>query len=1137
MKLANTHLILSATDLMNFKRCRHLTTLDLRHLEIGDIQPAGESEGIRLLQTHGDKREERHIQALKENGADIVEIDTESPDQGRAETIDAMRTGRAVITQAFLNSGQWSGFADFLYKVDKKSDFGDWSYEVSDTKLSRKPKPEHVLQVSLYSDFVGEIQGVSPNQAHIELGDDSKFTFNLNEFGAYTRFSRRRLEEFIENRPATRPSPIPFCDLCRWRNACKSTWETTDSLALVANIRTSQRDKLEAAGVTTMTALSKVVEKIPRLADFTQEKLVEQAKLQVVRRNGGPPSFKLKPQRVGQGFDLLPPPSQGDIFYDIEGDPFLEQGGLDYLHGIYYFDKQVMKYRNFWIHDLSEEEGAIEKIIDFFMRRLRKYPDAHIYHYAPYELTSLRRSTARSRTRERLLDALLRGKRFIDLYNVVRGSIYASEPGYSLKDLEVFYMDKREEEVSSGFDSIVAYEHWLDVRDKKILEQIKDYNSKDCESLFQLREWLIANALPEGHEWPDKEGFYPDDDYSYHVTYSYEDKPRTRKNTEDEDGDAKQMLADIRDFHKREEKPTWWSIFDKVGKDAEDLITDADCLAGLELIEDDSESTGDVPPAKSQRGKKIRISNKNYLNASRYRFPAQETKLKDFDRPCVFNYDDLKEATIVYLDLEKHEVCLNISRTMSTPSKLDLLPPKPYNTRIISEALELVTSSLNASDPRILAVEQFVTKSVPLFSDHRKNIITGDASLLDETINAIANLGKSTLIVQGPPGTGKTYTSAKAICHLVQQGKRVAVTSNSHKAITNLLKMVSKYGIEDQVDLQIVQKTRDFEKEELPDNYYQTSGNDEFSDADVVGGTAWLFAGILQKPMLRSNRRPKRSPSHAFDYLFVDEAGQVSAANLIAISACAENIVLVGDPLELPQPIKASHPGESGDSCLEYVMKDKRVVPPSQGIFLNITRRMHNSVCKFISDMVYDGNLESDAAASRQSLVDKNGRSLYGVHFVDVPHEHRSQQCPEEIDAIKSKIEVLIGSSFTDRDGDTKTIDYDDIMVVAPYNAQVNALKSALHNDVRIGTIDKFQGQEAPICLISMTSSSGVEIPRGMDFLFSLNRINVAVSRAKIYSLVFGSHRLLDSPCNTIEHMRLLNTFCYLEEQTDMTMI
>lgn len=1136
MKLADTHLVLSATDLMNFKRCRHLTSLDLRYLEIGDIQPAEESEGIRLLQTHGDKREERHIKALKKNGVDIVEIDKESPDQGRAETIDAMRKGRAVITQAFLNSGKWIGFADFLYKVDKKSDFGNWSYEVSDTKLSRKPKPEHVLQVSLYSDFVGEIQGVSPSQAHIELGDDSKFSFNLNEFGAYTRFSRRRLEEFIENRPATRASPNPFCDLCRWRNECKSTWEATDSLVLVANIRTSQRDKLEAAGVTTMTALSKVDKKIPRLADVTQEKLVEQAKLQVPRRKGGPPSFKLKPQRVGHGFNLLPPPSEGDIFYDIEGDPFLEQGGLDYLHGIYFFDKEVMKYRNFWIHDLSQEKGAIEKIIDFFMRRLRKYPDAHIYHYAPYELTSLRRSTARSRTRERLLDALLRGERFVDLYNVVRGSIYASEPGYSLKDLEVFYMDEREEEVSSGFDSIVAYEHWLDVRDKKILEQIKDYNIKDCESLFQLREWLIKEVRPRNHEWPEDEGFYPDDEYSYYGTYSYENNVRTIKNIEDDDGDANQMLADICDFHKREEKPTWWSIFDKVGKEAEDLINDADCLAGLELIEDEQESTND-PPAKSQRGKKMRVSNKNYMNVSRYSFPAQETKLKDFDRPCVFNYDDLKEATIVQLDLEKREVCLNVSRTMRTPSKLDLLPPKPYNTRIISEALEIVTARLNTSDPRILAVEQFVTKSVPLFSDHRKNILAGDASLLDETIDAIANLGKSTLIVQGPPGTGKTYTSAKAICHLVQQGKRVGVTSNSHKAIANLLKMVSAYAIEGEIDLQVVQKTRQSEIEELPDNYHQTLGNDDFGDADVIGGTAWLFASFLQKPFLLSSGRQERSGTHLFDYLFVDEAGQVSAANLIAISACAENIVLVGDPLELPQPIKASHPGESGDSCLEYIMKDKRVVPPSQGIFLKTTRRMHNSVCKFISDMVYEGNLESDVAASQQSLVDTNGRSLYGVHFVDVPHEHRSQQCPEEIYAIESKIESLIGSSFTDRDGGTKKIDYEDIMVVAPYNAQVNALKSTLHKDVRIGTIDKFQGQEAPICLISMTSSSGVEIPRGMEFLFSLNRINVAVSRAKIYSLVFGSHRLLDSPCNTIDYMRLLNTFCYLEEQTDMTMI
>lgn len=1138
MKLVDSHLILSATDLMNFKKCHHLTTLDLRYLEKGDIQPAEDDEGIKLLHKHGTRREERHTQFLIDQGLDVVKIGNDSPDQGRAETIEAMKDKRDVIIQASLSSGKWSGFADFLYKVDQKSDLGNWSYEVSDTKLSKKPKPEHVLQVSLYSDFVGEIQGQSPKQAHIELGDDSKFSFNLSEFASYTRFSRLRLEEFIEKRPATQPLPNPFCDLCRWRNECTSNWESADSLVLVANIRSSQREKLEAAGVTTMTGLSKLRKKIPRLAENTQEKLVDQAKLQVRRRGGSPPTFKLKKEKTGKGFGLLPKPNKGDIYYDIEGDPFLEKGGLDYLHGICFIDDDLVKYKDIWIHDLDHEQEAIDEVIDFFIERLEQYPNAHIYHYAPYELTSLRRSTARSRTRENLLDVLLRSGRFIDLYKVVQGGLLASEKGYSLKDLETFYTEKRDEEVSSGFDSIVAYEKWLDIQDDSILEEIKNYNVKDCISLYELHNWLVRKVLPEDHVWPRgktikfKEKYPKKNTYIYDKSFDVELNQKEDWIVDPKQSDApKQMLIDVRDFHKREEKPTWWSIFDKRGKSLEDLISDAECLAGLEIIEeslendkeDDRQRNVSANPRKQARG---RASNKNFFNIARYRFPEQETKLKDHDRPCISILDTIKEVTILNLDIEKCEVSLNISLKTGIPRRLDLLPPKPYDTGLISSALDKVIAMVNLGDPNILAVEQFVTKSVPLFSDHRKRILTGKANLVDQTTDAISNLTNSTLIIQGPPGTGKTFTCARAICRLVREGKRVGVTSNSHNAITNLLKMVSQFAIDDNIEILIAQKVREYDTEELPHNYFQTLGSDDFSDADVVGGTAWLFSRFAQSYF-----------SQTFDYLFVDEAGQVSAANLIAISSCTENIVLVGDPLELPQPTKASHPGESGDSCLEYIMKDTRVVPPSQGIFLKTTRRMHESVCNFISEMVYEGKLKSDQAASQQSLIDKNGKSLFGVHFIDVTHEHRSQHSPEEITAIKSKIEFLIGSSFTDRNGETKIIDYEDIMVVAPYNAQVNALTRELHKKVKVGTIDKFQGQEAPICLISMTTSSETEIPRGLDFLFSLNRINVAVSRAKIYSLVFASRRLLDTPCNTIDHMRLLNTFCYLEEQTDQDMI
>lgn len=1135
MRLNDSQLGLSATDLMNFKKCRHLTNLDLRYLEIGDIQPAEESEEIALLQKHGDLREQRQIQSLRDDGYDIAEIDTQTEDRGRMETIQAMKSGREVIIQASLQSGQWSGFADFLYRVDASSKLGNWSYEVSDTKLSRSPKPEQVLQVSLYSDFVAKIQKTTPKQAHIDLGDDTRFTFNLSEYGAYTRYSRRSLETFIANRPETRPIPNPFCKLCRWRNDCKETWESTDSLVLVANIVKSQREKLEAAGVTTMTALSKLKTPIPRLAELSQEKLVQQAKLQVSRRNGNSPSFALKPHIPGRGFDLLPKASEGDIFYDIEGNPFLGKNGLDYLHGFCFIENGQVRYKDFWVHDISQEAETIREIIEFFIERIRIFPDAHIYHYAPYELTSLRRSTSKNKTCEELLDVLLRHKRFIDLYKIVQGGFFTSEPGYTLKDLEVFYMPKRDEEVSSGFDSIVAYDNWLETKDQSILTELRDYNEKDCRSLGLLRDWIIKEVRPKKKAWAE----------SIEIAF-VGSKPKTQKrktskrNIDEKEqlldpdfGDApNQMLHDVKDFHNREDKPVWWGIFDRIGKESDELIKDAECLAGLKLqtknsdTEDDFEYSG----KRKRNSRHTRIS-ADYFQTLKYKFPEQETKLKLHDNPSIFLNNKIENTTIAGLDTQNCVVELITETDSSLPRRLDLLPPKPYNTKALANSLRNVIELLADGNPLVQAAEQFVIKSVPLFHDNRKNILNGKESLVDQTVDAVEKLFSSTLIIQGPPGTGKTYTSAKAIVNLVKHGKRVAVTSNSHKAITNLLKMVAEFAIEERIDIDVGQKVRELDIEKLPDNYFQTTENYHFPHTDVVGGTVWLLTRFCKSP------RSRNLTEQAFDYLFVDEAGQVSAANLIAISSCAENIVLVGDPLELAQPIKASHPGESGDSCLEYLMKDKRVVPAAQGIFLETSRRMHPSVCNFISEMVYEGKLLHDKAASEQQLIDKTGRSLYGVHFVNVFHEHRSQHSPEEIKAIQNKIKFLIGSQFTDRNGDTTKIRHEDIMVVAPFNAQVNALESALPKKVRIGTIDKFQGQEAPICLISMTSSSGAEVPRGMEFLFSLNRINVAVSRAKIYALVFASNRLLDTPCNTVEQMRLLNTFCHLEEQTKLDLV
>jgi len=372
-------------------------------------------------------------------------------------TLEAMAAGPDVIFQGALLEGVWGGYTDFLERIERPSSLGAWSYEVVDTKLKRKPDPKHVLQLCLYSDLLATVQGIAPEAAHLQLGDGSRFTVRLSEVSAYARYARRMLQGFLAERPETRPEPVSSCDLCRWSDACADQWEREDSLALVAGISRSQRQKLEAAGVNTMAGLAARDERVPRMAVETQHRLVSQARLQSARRAGGPPSVELRDAEPGKGFGLLPAPDDGDIFYDIEGDPYFP-GGLEYLHGLWYREAGEWVFRAFWAHTRDDEGRAVADLLTFLVDHMRRHPAAHIYHYANYEIAALRRLTSQHRTGEAAMDQLQRERRFVDLFKVVSGAMIASEKGYSIKDLEAFYMEKRAADVATAGASVVFYE-------------------------------------------------------------------------------------------------------------------------------------------------------------------------------------------------------------------------------------------------------------------------------------------------------------------------------------------------------------------------------------------------------------------------------------------------------------------------------------------------------------------------------------------------------------------------------------------------------------------------------------------------------------------------------------------------------
>lgn len=1087
MRALGGTILLSASDLMRFMGCRHATTLDLARLRGEGPEPRADTEDAELLQKQGDAHEAAHLARLKADGRTVVEIARGDLAENAEATRAALASGAEIVFQGAFLSGNWGGWSDFLERVDKPSALGPFSYEVVDTKLKRRVDPRHVLQLVLYSDLLADVQGVSPEHAHLELGNGTRATLRLADYAHYARAARERLEAFVAAPDPTRPVPCDDCALCRWADHCESVWQAEDSLFNVANITRGQVKKLEAAGITTLAALATHEGGVRGMAPGTIERLRAQARLQQARKTGGP-AYELRPPEPDKGFDLLPEPRPGDLFYDIEGDPHYE-GGLEYLHGVW----DGGRFHAFWAHDHAAEARALSELLDFFRDRLVRYPDARIYHYAPYEVTALRRLTAKYGIGEAFLDRLLRERRFVDLYAVVRGGLIASEPNYSIKSMEVFYGLTREGEVKTAGGSVVAYEKWRENGEQAILDEIEEYNRIDCISTEKLRDWLVS-IRPEG-PWPQlapdaaaKEVEEDAEVAALRAQLAASGLPKERKD----------MLFNLGLYHKREAKPAWWAVFDSLGKDEEELIDDLNALGGLE-------AEGPAEPV-----------NRSMRRA--YRFPPQETKLRSGQRPNVPDQDGFASVALEEFDATAGRLVLKVGAAKAhvLKDRLTLHPPAPVDARVIAEALRDVIGD-QCGDRRYRAVEDLLSRRAPRLRGWSGDVLQDDDPVAG-TIAAVQAMDDTVLPIQGPPGTGKTYVTARAILSLVRSGARVGVASNSHEAVRNVLMgCVQALRLEDpDVAFEIVHKVSgqdDGYPEDCP--IRRTNSNDEAAAArHVVGGTAWFFA--------------RDENVQEFDWLFVDEAGQVGLANMAAMGRAAKNIVLVGDPRQLPQVVQGAHPEPANLSCLEWMLGGHATVPPDRGIFLPTSRRMHPEVCRFISDHVYEGRLASHPDTARQAVTGARFPQA-GAFLVPVEHEGNSQVAHEEVAAIAQAARELLAGHWTDKDGTTRPLQESDIIVVAPYNAQVNALRKALPEGIRVGTVDKFQGQEAPICLVSMTASSAEDIPRGLEFLYSTNRINVAISRAKALALVFASPRLREAKCATVEQMRLVNVVCGLD--------
>lgn len=516
MQIDNGQVIASATDIVGFLHCEHLTWLE-RQAALGKIQrPANDHPMLELLRGEGHAHEDNYRKSLKRDGLRVEDAtkhggdsgsSTPSPSSRRANTqassrrtLDLMNDGVDVIFQATFIDDEHDphliGFADFLRRVDHHSDLGDWSYEPEDTKLSSHVSAWAVLQLCVYAELLEREQGRQPEYIHVVLGSGERASIRLSEVLSYFRKAKERFDAFIALDPATPPYPLPVshCARCGWQPHCSQRWRADDHLSQVAFIRMEQVKKLERAGVPTMTALAQQPDglSVPNMGDETVNRLIHQARLQVAAQVDQPPPWKaLPPPEPGLGLSMLPKPSKGDVFYDIEGHPYAIPGGLEYLHGLGTIKRGAFTFEEHWAHDVSEERRAFERIIDYFTKRKKKWPDMHVYHYAHYEVTALKKMAMRHGTREDELDDLLRSETFVDLYKVVRQGVLVGVSSYSIKRLEPLYMTARVGDIGNGGSSILEYEKWRNGGgDDTILDEILLYNKDDVESTQLLRDWL-----------------------------------------------------------------------------------------------------------------------------------------------------------------------------------------------------------------------------------------------------------------------------------------------------------------------------------------------------------------------------------------------------------------------------------------------------------------------------------------------------------------------------------------------------------------------------------------------------------------------------------------------------------------------
>lgn len=1137
----------SASDLTAAAKCEYavLRTMDYK---LGWAEKIDAVED--RLQEHiarlGDKHEARLLDGFESENTVALLEHVEPPytlaklEEASDATLKAFMEAPEIVYQAAFFDGEFFGYADF---IEHAAD----GWLVCDAKLARSAKPEALLQLGAYADQIQRMGLPLSATISLLLGSGERADFRTADVLPVFAERRERLRTLLsEHRAAGIPvgwndDRYAACGKCA---ECDAAAHAAEDVILVAGVRMDQRRKLQAAGISTVADLANATTKPDGMASGTFDKLRAQARLQRDQMFAGdtaPVAYELI-ATAPRMLSLLPAPSPGDLFFDFEGDPLYDEGdpsriGLEYLWGVLDASEN---YAPTWAHSSEAERDAFVAFMDVVAARRVAHPDMHIYHYAPYETTALKCLAMRYQTREKELDDLLRSEVFVDLYATVRGSVRISQPSYSIKKLEPLYMGDqlRESDVADGAGSIIAYREFHELRETdptaaaERLAALADYNEYDCLSTLRLRNWLLARAAEAGvsalivPRVKDEQGEeLSERDPTFLALQAKAGPDSAALRTPSEQAYA--MLATSLDYYRRERKQYWWDHFERLNHPVDEWSEARDLfiVESAEIVQD-----WEVPEGRATNARRVVRLVGGWTAGSKASTQAQVVYAAA-GVPGAFGPDGAPHAAAGAAAVETDPndprvVLLTESRKPAdTYSDLPvaLVPGMPPNTGKIEAAVnEVAAEGASAAMLPDRSVFDLLMRRPPRITG---GDLPSDGSTIENVVDALTDMSDSYLAIQGPPGTGKTYTGSRVVKELVERhGWRIGVVAQSHAVVENMLAAVVKAGLSPACVGK--GKTESESPTWTPLTNVAKFLDDHVDTGCVIGGTVWDFAN--ENTVARDS----------LDLLVVDEAGQFSLAPTIGASVAARRLLLLGDPQQLPQVSQGTHAEPVDESALGWLMDGHDTIPADLGYFLGESYRMHPALCRKVSALSYANRLRSARAAGVRLL---NGVDP-GLHVVEIAHTGSRTQSVEEAAAIVEQARVHIGLEWHDPDdpASSRALRADDILVVAPYNAQVNLIREHLDKaglrGVRVGTVDKFQGQEAPIAIVSMTVSSHGDVPRGMEFLLSRNRVNVAVSRAQWRAVLVRSASLTSFMPSSVSGLLELGAFiglCRPDEQPD----